>query len=126
MLFLMNDAVFQLDGVVMDPRVSGEQLRSLQFPAIIRMGQEMFAKTPLLQRRNPEPARRLGVLIAAKAPLINAAQFLAPTAGCEPHEVTVRFASAQFEVMADLYTLQRAGELDAPGVDSRVWRRLAA
>jgi hypothetical protein len=38
----------------------------------------------------------------------------------------VRFVAAQFEVMAELYNLQRAGELDALSADRRIWRRLAA
>ena len=126
MLFLMNDVVFQLDGVMMDARLGGERLKSLTLPAIIRMGQELFAGEPLVHRQTPERAQRLAALICGKAPMINAAHFTAPAAHCKPHEVTVRFVSLQFELMAELYTLQRAGELDALKADRRVWRRLAA
>ncbi len=126
MLFLMNDVVFKLDGVVMDARLGGERLKALTLPAIIRMGQEIFAKEPLVHRHAPERAQRLGALICGKAPMINAAHFIAPAVACAPHEVTVRFVSLQFELMAELYTLQRAGELDALRADRKVWRRLAA
>ena len=126
MLFLLNDVVFKLDGVMMDARLGGERLKSLTLPAIIRMGQELYAPEPLLHRKVPDRAQRLAALISGKAPMINAAHFTAPQAGCDPHEVVVRFASAQFEVMAELYNLQRAGQLDTLRADSKVWRRLAA
>ena len=73
MLFLLNDVVFRLDGVAMDARLGGEGLRKLEFPAILRMGQELFAAEPLLARTHPERALRLCALIAAKAPMVNAA-----------------------------------------------------
>jgi hypothetical protein len=40
--------------------------------------------------------------------------------------VTVRFVACQFEVMAELHTLQRDGGLDAVIADRKIWRRLAA
>jgi hypothetical protein len=126
MLFLLNDVVFQLDGVVIEARLGGERLKGLTLPAIIRMGQELYAADPLLHRLHAARAQRLAALISGKAPMINAALFTAPAAGCDAHEVQVRFVAAQFEVMAELYNLQRAGELDALRADSKVWRRLAA
>jgi hypothetical protein len=126
MLFLMNDVVFKLDGVIMDARLGGERLKGLTLPAIIRMGQELYAAEPLLHRKGPERAQRLCALIAGKAPMINAALFVAPQKDCPAGDVNVRFVAAQFEVMADLYNLQRAGKLDALRADSKIWRRLAA
>jgi hypothetical protein len=126
MLFLLNDSVFSLDGVARGARLSGAHFRQLSFPAVIRMGQEMFSREPVLQHTSPGQARRLAALISAKAPLINAALFVAPSFDCPPADVTVRFVNAQFEVMAELYTRQRAGELDAIFADRQVWRRLAA
>lgn len=126
MLFLLNDTVLRLDGVARDARLSGQRMLRLEFPQILRMGQELYAKQPLLQRTNPECARRLGALITAKAPMINAALFVAPAVDCAPGEVTVRFLICQFEVMAQLHTLQQEGGLDAVSADRRVWRRLAA
>jgi hypothetical protein len=126
MMFLMNDTVLRLEESVADARLSGERLQHLSFPTILRMGQELFAKEPMLQRTNPERARRLGLLITRKAPIINAALFVAPRMDCNPAEVTVRFVSCEFEIMAELYTLQREGRLDGVQVDKALWRRLAA
>jgi hypothetical protein len=129
MLFLLNDVVFRLDGVAMGMRLGGARLggaHGLAFPAILRMGQELYAAEPLLQRTKPERARRLAALISAKAPMINAALFIAPSLHCAPDEVSVRFVGCEFEVMADLFTLQRNGRLDAIRADREIWRRLAA
>jgi len=126
MLFLLNDTVLRLDGVAMDARLGGRRMLRLQFPEILRMGQELYSRQPMLQRTNPERARRLCALISAKAPMVNAALFVAPSLDCPPAEVTVRFVACQFEVMAELHTLQRDGLLDAVSADRRIWRRLAA
>ena len=126
MMFLMNDVVLRLEDMPVDGRVSGERVQRLSFPEILRMGQELFAKEPLLQKTSPERARRLAHLISRKAPMVNAVLFVAPKAGCAPHEVTVRFVACEFEVMAELYTLQREGRLDAVRADRSVWRRMAA
>jgi hypothetical protein len=126
MLFLLNDTVLRLDGVAKDARLDGRQMRTLNLPEILRMGQELYATEPMLQRTNPQRALRLGALISAKAPMINAALFVAPSLDCAPSEVTVRFVACQFEVMAELYTLQQGGALNAVTADRRIWRRLAA
>ncbi len=126
MLFLLNDAVLRLDGVAMDARLDGQRMLRLSFPEILRMGQELYSREPLVQRTNPERARRLAALISAKAPMINAALFVAPSLGCAPGEVTVRFVACEFEVLAQLHNMHRDGRLDAIGVDRMIWRRLAA
>jgi hypothetical protein len=125
MLFLLNDTVLRLDGVAMEARLDGGRMLRLSFPEILRMGQELYSRQPLLQRTNPERARRLCALISAKAPMVNAVLFVAPALNCPPGEVTVRFAACQFEVMAELHTLQRDGQLDAVTADRRIWQRLA-
>lgn len=126
MLFLLNDSVFSLDGVANGVRLSGQRFKGLSFPAIIRMGQELYAQEPLLQHSSPQRALRLATLIAAKAPLINAALFVAEDFNAPPEDVAVHFVSAQFEVMADLYNRQRDGTLDRIFTDRQIWRRLAA
>jgi hypothetical protein len=126
MLFLLNDTVLRLDGVAMDAKLNGRRMLNLEFPAILRMGQELYTREPLLQRTNPERARRLAALICAKAPMINAALFVAPALDCAPGEVTVRFVCCEFETMAQLQSLHRDGRLDPVSVDRMIWRRLAA
>jgi hypothetical protein len=101
-------------------------VRRLAFPAILRMGQELYAREPLLQRTNPQRARRLAALISTKAPMINAALFVAPAQDCAAEEVIVRFVNCAPSAMAELHALQETGELDAVSADRRIWRRLAA
>jgi hypothetical protein len=126
MLFLMNDVVLKLDATMMYARLGGARLERLTLPMILRMGQEVFARQPLLHRLATEPAERLAALICGKAPMINSVLFVAPSQGCAPADVTVRFVACEFELMAELYNLQRAGELNAVLADRKVWRRLAA
>lgn len=125
-MFLLNDVVFRLEDEANNIQLSASRFDALTFPAIIRLGQELFSTDPLLQHSRPERARRLGALISTKIPLINAALFVAPTFGCTPNDVTVRFVSAQFEVMADFYSRQLEGPLSVIGIDQLLWNRLAA
>lgn len=126
MLFLLNDTVLRLEGVAMDARLGGRRMRTLDFPDILRMGQELYSHEPLLQRTNPQRARRLSALISAKAPMVNAALFVAPALDCPPREVTVHFVACQSKVMTELHALQEAGALDTVSADRKIWRRLAA
>ena len=126
MLFLLNDVVFRLEDEAAGIALTAERFRGLTFPSIIRLGQELYAEDPLLQRWRPERARRLAALIVAKVPVINGARFTAPAFDCPPDAVTVRFVNAQFEVMVEFYTRQRDGDLLADEFDDRLWRRLAS
>jgi hypothetical protein len=126
MLFLLNEVVLDLDSLKVSPRAVSRRFRALSFNALIRLGQELYAEYPLLHRVLPERADRLAALIAAKAPLINAALFVAPRFGGRPDEVNVRFAQLDAEKMAALYSRQQAGDLDTLAADRQVWRRLAA
>ncbi len=73
-----------------------------------------------------EKARRLAMLILAKAPDVNAALFVAPADKCTPDQVVSRFANLSFEVIAGLFRNRKAGALNAVTADREVWRRLAA
>jgi len=126
MLFLLNDLVLRLDSIADDVRGMGAPLHSVDFPAVIRLGQGLFAQDPALQRHNEEAARRLCALLCAKAPSINAALFLSPRPGCKPDEVRVRFVNLEFRLVAQLFGQQKAGDLTPTTVDTMVWRRLAA
>ncbi|MFN3511439.1 MAG: hypothetical protein ACK41C_00195 [Phenylobacterium sp.] len=126
MLFLMNDAVLNLDSIKLSPKMAGRRFQALTLPAVRRLGQELYADDPLLHLRKPERAKRLATLIIAKSPAINAALFTAPAFACRPDDVAVRFASVDFEVMANLHRRQDEGLLDTVWTDRQVWRRLAA
>lgn len=126
MLFLMNDRVLYLDGDLLSCAQSG-RFSAVSAAYAMKLGQELFAEQPMLHRESPERARRLALLIKAKAPEVNAALFVAPSYRCRPDEVITRFASLSVEVMASLYTRDRAeGGLTPVQADKEVWRRLAA
>lgn len=126
MLFLMNDAVLDLGDSKMAPRAAGLKFPSLPLQSVTRLGQEFYAETPLLHLVRPDRAKRLASLIMAKAPGVNAAQFLAPAFGCPPSEVCVHYATLDHDLMARLAERQDEGLLDTVWTDRQVWRRLAA
>ena len=126
LLFLMNDAVLDLDPRSMSMPLDGLRFRALSLPFVIQLGQELFSEQPRLQHTDPEKAKRLALLLATKAPEMNAALFVAPADRCPPEQVATRFCAIAFDVMAALYGRQTAGALDAVSADREVWRRLAA
>ena len=126
MLFLMNDALLELDARGAVPPIAPQRFRALSLDHVLKLGAEMFSEQPLLHHEAPERARRLALLIRSKTPQTNAALFLAPHARCPTADVTRRLAEVSIDVMAVLYTRWREGELDPVSADRQVWRRLAA
>ncbi len=126
MFFLLNDAVLDLDGEELAPNVIGPRFASVSFDYVQLLGQELFAKAPMVHRTSPGQAVKLASLIVIKAPDINAALFVALGVGCNHNQVAVRFASLDVAVMANLKNADAAGMLDALSADREVWRRLAA
>jgi hypothetical protein len=126
MLFLMNDRVLQLDDTL-TATIEGGRFDAISPSYAIKLGQELYAEQPMLHRDAQERARRLALLIRAKAPEVNAALFVAPSVGCRPDQVITRFASLSVEVMATLYARDKAeGGLSPVQADREVWRRMAA
>jgi len=126
MLFLLNDVIFNLKAASLTPPMAAERFRSVSLGFVRRLGAEVFSEQPRLQALSPERARRLSVLIAAKAPTVNAALFTAPAFACQPDEVATRFAAIGFDFLAWLYDRQRHGELDPSAAHREVWARLVA
>jgi len=126
MYFLLNDAVLNLNGDDLAPALLTRRFGSIGFDYVQTLGQELFSEHPLLQHEQPLRARKLAALINAKQPAINAALFVAPTKGCQPGQVGVRFASLDLPTLANLQRAQSSGMLDAVIADREVWRRLAA
>ncbi len=124
MFFLLNDAVLNLDAEHLAP--VAQRFSSIGFDYVQLLGQELFAAAPLVHRTHPERAMKLASLIVAKAPEVNAALFAAPSIGCPPDQVAVRFASVDVLVMAQLKNAQAGGYLDPVTADREVWRRMAA
>lgn len=126
MLFLMNDVVLSLDALELAPPATVKRFNALSLEFVGKLGRELFAEEPLLHRTEPERARRLAALIAAKAPEINAALFVAPAKNCPIDQVAIRYVQISFEVMGLLYERQQQGSLTTLEADRQVWRRLAA
>src|SRR5579875_63245 len=126
MLFLLNDAVLDLDPRSFSVPLEPAKFQALSFPFVMKLGAELFAQSPLLHRQQPERARRLALLIAAKEPQVNAALFAAPARNCAPEQVASRYAQVSVEVMAALYARDREGSLTPADADRQVWRRMAA
>ncbi|WP_304169989.1 hypothetical protein, partial [Phenylobacterium aquaticum] len=126
MLFLMNDVVLDLDNPKFAPKAMSRRFDALSFNAVTRLGQELYAEEPLLHLTRPDRAKRLAALILAKAPAINAAQFIATRFGGASQDVLVSYRQVDGVVMAQLSLRQDEGELDTLHTDSKVWRRLAA
>jgi hypothetical protein len=126
MLFLLNDRVLSFQAQDVAPPLDAGRFHALSLAYVIKLGQELFAEDPLLHRSDPGRAMRLAMLIVAKAPSVNAGLFVAPAAGCRPDQVISRLADVGVEVIANLYSKDRTGQLNPVVADREVWRRLAA
>ena len=126
MYFLLNDVVLNVQPTELTPPMTAQRFKVLNFDAVRELGQELYAEFPLLQRTHAAQSERLATLILAKANRINAALFVAPSQGCDPRHVAVRFAELDFTVLASLHERQGAGQLTPYVADRQVWRRLAA
>ncbi len=126
MLFLMNDVILHLDSDEAPTPLEAARFHALSLSYVVKLGQELFAEHPLLQKTDPEKARRLALLLSSKQPDLNAALFVAPAIGCPPDEVATRFCSLSFDIMATLQARQNVGALNAVAADREVWRRMAA
>ena len=126
MIFLMNDALLDVDMRTLAPPLASGRFRALSLAFVLRLGRELYAEQPLLHRDDPDRARRLAALILCKAPQVNAALFEAPSVGCKPDHVGARLAELGIEVLAHLNSRQAAATLTPAVVDWEVWRRMAA
>ena len=126
MLFLLNDRILDLNLRRFEAPLDPARFQALTLPFVMKLGQEAFADAPLLHRDDAERGRRLAMLIAIKAPEVNAALFVAPAKNCRPDEVSGRFATLSLDLMATLYVRDRDGVLDLLTADREVWRRMAA
>ncbi len=126
MYFLLNDTVIQLSANDIGPQAMAHRFANVSFDYVLSLGRELYARTPLLHRHSPAQAMKLASLIVAKEPEVNAALFVAPTAGCSADHVAVRFASVDMNLIGSLYRAHNDGLLTAVMADREVWRRLAA
>ncbi|MBQ1542835.1 hypothetical protein C5708_12700 [Caulobacter sp. CCUG 60055] len=126
MLFLLNDVILNVSSQSAAPPSRVREFQTLDLAFVKKLGAEIFAEEPLLHRVDRPRAERLALLIAAKAPQINAALFVSPGRNCPPDQVTIRFAQVGIEIISDLYMRQKNDSLTTLYADRQVWRRLAA
>ncbi len=126
MFFLLNDTLLQIDATAMASPLDSQRFEKVSLAYVTQLGRELFSEEPLLQKRQPERARRLAWLLSTKQPDLNAALFVAPARGCRFDDIAVRFCALPFDVLASLHAKAEAGLLDAMAADREVWRRLAA
>lgn len=126
MLFLMNDVVFDLDEASPVTSADARRFEKLGFDYLMELGCELFAEDPMLQRNDPERARRLAWLIHDRSPEVNAALFAAPESDCDPALVEPLFCALPDAVLKQLRSKDSRGKLDAVTADRAVWGRMAA
>jgi len=126
MLFLLNDIILNLDLDDLANSPIAASIGTMNFAQVTALGQEMFAATPRLQHISESGPLRLATLIVAKSPEINAALFSAPSAGCRPDAVTVRYATLGMDMILDMKGMYDQGLLNKVQVDFHVWGRLRA
>jgi hypothetical protein len=126
MLFLLNDRILDLNTRELKQPLDPVRFHALSLAFVVKLGQELYSESPLLHRDDPERAKRLAMLIAMRAPEVNAALFVAPRQGCRPDEVSSNFANLAVDVIAGLWARDKQGELNPVTADREVWRRMAA
>jgi hypothetical protein len=126
MLFLLNDRVLDFDREDFLPPFGSERFHALSLAFVTKLGQEIYAESPLLHREEPDRAMRLALLIASRAPHVNAALFVAPAKGCRPDQVSIRLTTVDEDTLVDLQASDKDGALTPVKADREVWRRLAA
>ncbi len=126
MYFLLNDVVLSLELELTTPPMEARRGSSLKLKQIEQLGREIFSEEPRLQHRAAERARSLVTLIISKSPEVNAALFVAPQRGCAAEEVTVKFASLDPDLLAQLHIQQQSGRMSAALAEQFVWSKAAA
>ncbi len=122
-LFLMNDWVMQFDQKEMVQDLLSYKVREVTFPQVLILGQELYAEDPQLHLKQPVQARRLAALVMAKQPAVNGVLFLPPHQGCNPRDVTVRYCSVGYDMLAQLLKLQETKKSGA-WANQEVWNKL--
>ncbi|MCC5996416.1 MAG: hypothetical protein JJU18_08625 [Oceanicaulis sp.] len=128
MLFLFNDAVFDLDDARsfalesplaedFDPRT----LLTLRVGRVVKMVREAVFDEPQLARTSPEKAAFLAALVAWKTDEANAMLAVAGRHISTPAQVQVRLASVSLITLSHLRELQELGKLSSHAANLSVW-----
>ncbi len=129
MIFLFNDVLLDIEQpieVIQSPDfpVSAQTFSRMQVSEIIKLACEEVFQDLQLPRTQPDVARQLAVLLAAKTGA-NAVLVGAPAEGARaPSDMGIRFAEVSLMTISHLYQLQKGGTLLPQHVQQAVWQSL--
>ncbi|WP_439637392.1 hypothetical protein [Oceanicaulis sp.] len=133
MLFLFNDAVYDLGDANQTARERGEALginaltlRNMRIGQVIRMVREWVHERPGLAKTDPESATFLSSLIALKTDEANALLAVSPQGAKTSADVQVRLASVSLVTMKQLLDLQAENRLSGQMANMAVWSQVPA
>lgn len=128
MLFLFNDAVFDLgDAREMALEIGAahgyapSDLITMRVAQAVKLVREAVFDEPQLARTNPEVARFLAGMIAWKTDEANAMLAVAPRHIQLASQVQLRLASVSLVTVQQLHDLQSAGKLSSHVANLSVW-----
>lgn len=129
MLFLFNEAVFDLgdivsvlkDGTIPLPADQFETLSTGHLTLLLR---EALYVDPLMATNKPDRTKHLAALIAYRAPGANALLGVRPDRADGPDDVGLRFANVPLLILTYLWKHQNAGVLEPGTINEEVWNRV--
>ena len=133
MLFLFNDALYDLGDASQTARERGDALginaltlRNMRIGQVIRMVREWVYERPGLAKTDPESGMFLASLIALKTDEANALLAVSPQGGKTSADVQVRLASVSLVTMKQLLDLQAENRLSGQMANMAVWSQVPA
>ncbi|MGX6647897.1 hypothetical protein ACWCOP_08140 [Maricaulaceae bacterium MS644] len=128
MLFLFNDAVFDLGDARETAMEAGtangyapEALITMRVGQVVKLVREAVFDEPHIARTNPEVAGFLAAMIAWKTDEANAMLAVAPRHIQLTSQVQLRLASVSLVTIQQLRELQTAGKLSSHVANLSVW-----
>jgi hypothetical protein len=133
MLFLFNDALYDLGDVAETARERGDALginaltlRNMRIGQVVKLVREWVWERPALAKSDPQSAMFLASLIALKTNEANALLAVAPPTAKGSGEVQVRLASVSLVTMKQLMDLHAEGRLSGHTANMAVWSQVPA
>lgn len=133
MLFLFNDALYDLGDVNQTARERGDALginaltlRNMRIGQVVKLVREWVWERPALAKSDPQSGIFLASLIALKTNEANALLAVAPQTAKSSAEVQVRLASVSLVTMKQLMDLHSEGRLSGHTANMAVWSQVAA
>lgn len=128
MLFLFNDAIFDLGDArtfALEHRLAEQAgpaaVMKLRVAQVVKMVREAIFDEPQLARTSPDKAAFLGALVAWKTDDANALLGVAPRHITLASQVQVRLAAVSLVTLQQLRDLQDSGRLSSHAANMSVW-----